>query len=721
MEARAQARRKAGMPKPQTPIPERLGRYEILDRIAWGGMAEIFFARERGVAGLERFVVVKRILPHLAERTDLIDMFLQEARLVAQLTHPHVVQIHELGQDGADFFIAMEYISGSSVREILAEAARRQESIPVGVAVGLVAQACAGAHAAHELTNTQGKHLGLVHRDVTPHNLMVTAEGHVKLLDFGVAKSTLAADQTLTGSLKGKLYYLSPEQCRYEKLDRRSDIFSLGVILWELLVGRRLFKRENEIQTLQAIAEEQVPDPRSQRTDVPIGLSAVCACALTKDRDERFTTADEMRRALLGAAEEDGLDASTDAIADVVKRLCGESQAESRSRLKAIIDQVETISSTSAAVTRSRSAGVGVDLEDDSIYDAETMITDDGAGTRRPTTTGKGASTGTSWSRMAVRGAALLFALAVAAGALWWARYEGPPVVAGAVVTIGFAPAIDPALIARELVPLEAYLERATGRPFTLTVAASYRDLSTKLLGGQYQFALLPPNLYIETHERDSRVGVSLAARYAGSQGSDGVLLVREDSPVQALADMRGRRFCYTDPDSTSGYLLPRASVRGAGVDPDRDMKPPLFSGDHQQTLMDLLVAKCDVAGTFNSNVVAAGRAGVPVDRLRVLALTGRLPHEAFCAGPGTSAEERQLVEEALGNFDPQRHTRSQWLGKVQRISGFDRVGDSDYDALRAALGKPASGPAAAAEDAGGSEDAHLTQPSSAPSSLPSN
>jgi len=654
-----------------TTTPERLGRYEVLDRLAFGGMAELFLAREHGVAGLERLVVVKRILPHLAASPPFVDMFLQEARFAARLSHPNVVQIYELAQQGDDFFIAMEYIDGSSVRELLTAATKASRPVPLGVAVGVAAQACAGAHAAHELKGAQGQPLGLVHRDITPHNLMATGEGHVKLLDFGIAKSTVSPERhTLTGSLKGKLYYLSPEQCRHEPLDRRSDIFSLGVVLWELLAGRRLFKRDSELESLQAIVDGSVPDLRTLRADVPVGMVAITTCALAKERDARFSSADEFRRALLAAAEETRLDTSTDAVGAFVTELCGEAQA----RTRAVVDDlVHRQTATTASMRAERSGGGMRGTPED---EAATVITagHQDAGARR--------------RRLFGRLAVTLLSIAIAASALWWARRDAPPDLSGPTIAFGLAPAINPQVLLEELSPLTRYLERRTGRPFTLQVASSYRDLSDRLLSGQLQFALMPPNIYLDTNAREPKVVATLAVRYGGSRGSDGVLLVREDSPAQDVAALRGLRFCYTDPDSTSGYLLPRAALRRAGIDPDQDLAPAHFSGDHIQTLRDLVDGRCDAAGTFSNNYRSADKSGVPVARLRVLAITGRTPHESLCAGPHTPAADRRLVEEALLAFDPAQHVGAKWLGEVQRVTGFDRIDPGAFDALREALGK---------------------------------
>src|SRR5688572_13881575 len=284
-------------------------------------MAEIFVCCERGLAGLERLVVIKRILPHLAVHPQFVEMFLAEARYVARLNHPNVVQIFELGEDGTAPYLAMEYVSGGSVRDVLVTAIENDVRTPLGAAIGLIAQACAGAHAAHELTDPSGKSLGLVHRDTSPHNLMVTGEGHVKLLDFGIAKATEVAeldDHTRTGALKGKVHYMAPEQCKQEPLDRRADVFALGIVLWELLAQERLFKRDSDLDSMQAIVTSDLKPLARIRPDLPRAIVGAVEKSLRRDKAERYATADEMRRALLDACAKHGIRCDADAVSAFV-------------------------------------------------------------------------------------------------------------------------------------------------------------------------------------------------------------------------------------------------------------------------------------------------------------------------------------------------------------------------------------------------------------------
>ena len=186
-------------------------------------------------------------------------MFLQEARLAANINHPNVVEIHELGTWEEQPFLVMEYVQGVPLNILMRHSTKRKVAIPIGVAIGIVAQACSGAHSAHDLTDPAGEPANLVHRDLTPHNLMVAETGHVKILDFGVAKATSNQDKTETGMLKGKLPYMSPEQLWQKDVDRRSDVFTLGVVLWELLLGERLFARDGEVATINAVLNSTLP------------------------------------------------------------------------------------------------------------------------------------------------------------------------------------------------------------------------------------------------------------------------------------------------------------------------------------------------------------------------------------------------------------------------------------------------------------------------------
>jgi serine/threonine-protein kinase len=281
--------------------PSRIGRYQIVGPLAAGGMAEILLARLSGPSGFERIVVVKRILPHLAREPAFVSMFLDEARIVSGIRHPNVVQVQELGHEDGELFLVMEYLEGESASSLLKRSVARNEPLPPVLGAYIVAEACAGLHAAHELTDVDGKPQNIVHRDVSPQNLLVTYAGEVKVLDFGIAKAADRITRTEAGQLKGKFEYMSPEQCRGQDLDRRADVFSLGVVLYELTTGRRLFKRRTQLETLKAITEEPVVPPARVRADYPAALELVVMKALSRRRDDRHASASELRREIVAA------------------------------------------------------------------------------------------------------------------------------------------------------------------------------------------------------------------------------------------------------------------------------------------------------------------------------------------------------------------------------------------------------------------------------------
>ncbi len=284
--------------------PERLGRYEILGSLAQGGMAELFIARLAGARGFARRVVIKRVLPTLVKNSEFVDLFLQEARIAATLHHQNIVQVHDIGHDEGGYFFAMEYLHGDHVGHLVRAVKDRGSDLPLEIAVEIARGACAGLHYAHERQGPGGAPLGLVHRDVSPQNLFVTFDGGVKLLDFGIAKAVhqLSDHYTRSGTLRGKLPYMSPEQCRGEPVDRRSDLFSLCVVLWEMTVGKRLFGAadQSDFDILKSIVESDAPAPSSQRKDYPPDLERIVMKGLRRARSERYQTADELHGDLDG-------------------------------------------------------------------------------------------------------------------------------------------------------------------------------------------------------------------------------------------------------------------------------------------------------------------------------------------------------------------------------------------------------------------------------------
>jgi len=305
-------------------VPTRLGDYEILGRLAAGGMAEVFVGRLRRLESFERFVVIKRILAHLAHDQEFVDMFLAEARIAAQLVHPNIVQVFDVGCEGGSYFYAMEYIHGEDLRTLAKAASVAGEPIPLEIAVAVGRALASALHHAHTHAGPDGRVLGIVHRDVSPTNVIVGYDGSIKLLDFGVAKIMAQTSVTRAGVRKGKLSYMSPEQCKGNPVDPRSDLFSLGIVLYELTTMRRLFDVADEFAAMYRITAENVPKPSEHRPGYPEELESIVLRALRRDRRLRYQTAAELLEDLESFARGHGALASASDVSAYVTGLMGQ-------------------------------------------------------------------------------------------------------------------------------------------------------------------------------------------------------------------------------------------------------------------------------------------------------------------------------------------------------------------------------------------------------------
>ena len=272
---------------------ESLGRYVLLDRIATGGMAEVYRAVARGLGGFQRTLIVKRILAHKASSPDFIRMFCDEARISALLHHPNIAQVYDFGCASGCYFLTMEYLPGKDLLSLLRVLHSEGTSMPPGLAAYVTREAALGLHYAHTLRDANGGALGIVHRDVSPSNIMLLFAGGVKLLDFGIAKTGAAADREAK-SIKGKIRYLSPEQVLNEPVDGRADVFALGITLWEMLVGERLFASKDHQATLRNVLGKPIPPPSSLRPQIPRALDMVVLRALERQKAKRYATAEEL-------------------------------------------------------------------------------------------------------------------------------------------------------------------------------------------------------------------------------------------------------------------------------------------------------------------------------------------------------------------------------------------------------------------------------------------
>ncbi len=763
-----------------------LGRFELVTKLATGGMAELFLARERGLAGLERLVVIKRILPHLADNPSFIEMFLREARIIARLNHPNVVQIYELGEENGSYYIAMEYIHGSTVREMQVLAERDGVELPVEVAVSVIDRACRGLHAAHELRDLEGNPLELIHRDVSPHNLMCTTEGFVKVLDFGVAKASQGIEATNSGHLKGKFAYMSPEQCKGLKLDRRADIFALGIVLWEALTGRRLFKREKDLDMMRAVVQEDAEPPSLYNPAVPEAIDQVVLKALFKDRDQRYETAEQLRSDLLKACRASGLAFGEDVLTGFLSRIAGRELAERQSTMQDALERSLTSNERRALLhvtgsdSRSQVSNSGSDQDHLATVVERPGQSTPGSGSHgglRRSPTGSGSVPGLRRSptgsgsvpglRRSPTGSGSLppgirpfdesdsgsysqpnaqsdlrttatltedgrdpgFApqsfddtpeanrtwwwvsgalamIAIAAVVAWPAFKDSAtgqklfgksqkhgPILIGDPLRVGWAPIATPKLLRDEIKPIRTYLQKTLGRPVHMEVTDSYETLSQGVQHGKFDVAMLPPFLYVKTKAEEPRIKLVALRQFGGATSSDGLLLTRMDSSVRSLDDLKGKTFCFTDHDSTTGNVLPHAYIRRQGHDPKKFIGKEVWSGNHLQVLRDLLAGKCDAAATYSGSFLTAGKFGIPVGKIRQLAITGHVPQDTVVVPPGTPDSQVKKLRKALLDFDPEKDAGVKVVGDILQITGFSKGVDAAFDDLRQALAQTHSLP----------------------------
>ena len=616
---------------------EAYGKFELLNCLARGGMAEVYLAQQRGEGRFERLVVIKRILPQFADDQRFIGMFVEEARIAALLDHPNVIPIYDLGRVEDSYFIAMPFVHGLTVQNLLREATQRRVPLPFDIAVEIVRQALAGLDYAHERPGLDGQPMQLVHRDVSPSNLMINEQGRVLLLDFGIAS---VADSTSedTGSLRGKLAYMSPEQVRGEALDRRSDIFSAGIVLYELLVGRRLFQRSSDIAVIDAITKDELPDPLEQRPDLPPTLAQALGYALQREQERRFQTAGDMGRALEAALEPAG---------------------QRRLRHYLHSNFADTLTQQQRRLQLAREG----QLADE----APTRVDRPARRARRPR------------RRLALAALALLLVAGAAIGGWFLLRH---PTLKGLPLQVGVIPFLPEDMLRREWAPLQRYLERQLGRPVRLVTTLSYAKMVDALLDGKVDMADLSAYPYLVAKRRDPGVHALATGITEHSATYEGYLVVRRSSSLRGIVTLKGHRVCFVDRTSTSGYLMPRAMVRGAGFDPDAFFSSEQFSGDHYRALRDLLAERCDVACVASTSFNVAGQQGIPMRQMRILATSAPLPHGVYTASSRLPPALVEKLRRALLDLDMQKEIGRRRLGPDLQITGFTPVDTQAFEEL---------------------------------------
>jgi tRNA A-37 threonylcarbamoyl transferase component Bud32 len=335
-------------------IPSSFGKYEILLHLASGGMADIFLSRARGIHGFEKLAIIKRVRQDRALDKKMVDLFLDEARLAASLQHPNIVQVYEFGIVEGSYFLAMEYVHGEDAHALLKRMRETSSAIPLAEVLTIAVGVCQGLHYAHECMGPSGQHLGIVHRDISPSNVLVSYDGAVMITDFGIAMATGRSTRTTTGTVRGKLSYMSPEQCRGLPLDRRSDIFAVGILLHELSTGQPLFPGAADFDVMKAVVEEPIPAPSTGMPGYPPELERIVMKALARHPADRYATARELQLDLERFAVEHKLAISSARLAGFMQESFADRIAAWRERVaaRAPSAEVEIVEATAPMTTR---------------------------------------------------------------------------------------------------------------------------------------------------------------------------------------------------------------------------------------------------------------------------------------------------------------------------------------------------------------------------------
>jgi serine/threonine-protein kinase len=314
-------------------------KYRVIRKIDAGGMAEVFQGVAEGLRGFAKKVAIKRVLPHLAQNAKFLAMFLDEARLSLRMNHANVVQVFDIGRSGGTYFIVMEFVDGTDLKKIMERMRERRARLPTAQAIYIMTEVCKGLSYAHDLTDIDGHNLGIVHRDVSPPNVLISKQGEVKIVDFGLAKATSQLEHTDPGVVKGKFAYLSPESAWGKEVDSRADVFACGIILFELLTGRRLFLGESDVDTVELVRRAQVPQMQPDNPEIKPALEQIVRRSLAPDPRKRYQRCDEMAEDLASYLFEHGMKVTGFDLRRMVTTIAAEEEDEERAR-PSIIDQL---------------------------------------------------------------------------------------------------------------------------------------------------------------------------------------------------------------------------------------------------------------------------------------------------------------------------------------------------------------------------------------------
>ena len=592
--------------------------------IGKGGFGTVYRGTMRSPDGLTRRVAIKVLSDAMSREERAVARFRDEAKLLALIDHPGLVPVYALERLEGNWAVVMGYVDGfelfeaSCVRALPASAVRE-----VGIQIADVL----AAMWAHPHPDT-GEPLHVVHRDIKPHNIMIQRDGRVRLLDLGIASARFESreSQTQGGEVSGTMAYMSPERWARQSDGHAGDVYSLGATLFQLLANDRPSWAGSDRET----HERQLEEMRGR-----VGHHALfsvierCMAWLAEDRPTAAEVAIALRKMTVPPGP---------TLAEWAEAIGSGGQ----------LDESYEVRMKSSDALRGT-----FDLQSGSYLDLPPSPSPRAS----PSRLGLG-----------LLGIALVVLGLAAVG--WMMR---PAPLQGDPVQVLLTPTVAPDTLLAENALLQQYLEQSLRRPIALVVADSYSDVSERFLSGDADFAVMPHRIGMETWSRSDRIQPLATKVVNGSTTVEGYLVVRSDDPVTRVASLVGSALCYSDPKSNTGYRLPRQFVVDSGLDPDTDFQGHV-SGDHEQVLRDVLSGVCRVGATFSGNYVTADQRGIPVAQLKVLALTGSVPHDSVWASATAAPELSETVAEALVALDPKAHLGVELLGVSERVSGFAPV-----------------------------------------------
>ena len=629
------------------------GKYRLGRLIGEGGMGAVYEAEHEG---LRAKVAVKLLSEHGSLDQKSVARFRREARAMGAIRHENVVSVMDTGtdEDGIPFLV-MELLEGESLAAML----RRERQLSPGLSCWIASQIMAGLGAAHAQ--------GVVHRDLKPGNIFIARQSDgthkVKVLDFGISKlggDSATLNVTAEGALVGTPNFMAPEQITGEApLDARVDIYAVGVLIYRMVTGRLPYVGKTPDELYRKVLAGQASPPRRRNPDVPPELEAVILKGMALDRNARYQDAASFRAALheIAPTLPGEIPSTTDA-----PRMSGPIPIAGSGPITGDPSYVATVAAVPGAM---RAAGV--------VSGSHPIV---------PPTQVVSARRRRMWLA-AAGGVVVLFA--IGAVGYFASRPAAKNVPDGPVLRYGVVHYSSPEKVTGQHQPIADYLQEKLDRPVQLVMAADDKELIQKLFDGEVHLAALSAYAYIRAARRNTP-GLVLLAKPVTSGGPSyqGLILTRADSGVRNLEDLRGKSFCYVSPGSSSGFLYPRALMRQAGIDPDKDLGPSSFGQEHLNTLRLLDRGQCAAAAVYAKTLEDGDKAGIPSERFHQIGATERIPYDAYTVLARTPPEEVNGITTALLALEPGSPLARTVLGRARgEIIGFTRAVDTDYDSAR--------------------------------------